>query len=118
MNDVKKIEPMRVRFAPSPTGITHLGSGRTALYNYLLAQQTGGQFLLRIEDTDQKRYDPEAEEDLIGGLHWLGLQWDEGPDIGGPHEPGGMFVVPDPCMGAELGQRVTGPAIYDQFRIH
>ena len=77
--NVKETTPMRVRFAPSPTGITHLGSGRTALYNYLLARQSGGQFLLRIEDTDQKRYDPNAEEDLMDGLHWLGLQWDEGP---------------------------------------
>jgi glutamyl-tRNA synthetase len=83
----KNQKPMRVRFAPSPTGITHLGSGRTALYNYLLAQQSGGQFILRIEDTDQKRYDPDAEKDLIDSLHWLGLQWDEGPDVGGPHEP-------------------------------
>ena len=80
-------EPMRVRFGPSPTGITHLGSARTALYNYLLAQRTGGQFLLRIEDTDQKRYDPEAEDDLITSLKWLGLQWDEGPDVGGPYGP-------------------------------
>lgn len=79
--------PARVRFAPSPTGLTHLGSGRTALYNYLLARQTGGQFILRIEDTDQKRYDPESEKDLIDGLHWLGLDWDEGPNKGGPHAP-------------------------------
>jgi glutamyl-tRNA synthetase len=78
---------VRVRFAPSPTGRTHLGSGRTALYNYLLARQTGGQFILRVEDTDQKRYVPEAEEELKYTLHWLGLQWDEGPDEGGPHAP-------------------------------
>lgn len=77
----------RVRFAPSPTGLTHLGSGRTALYNYLLAQQSGGTFILRIEDTDQKRYDPNAEKDLTTSLKWLGLQWDEGPDVGGPHAP-------------------------------
>jgi glutamyl-tRNA synthetase len=80
-------EPMRVRFGPSPTGITHLGSARTALYNYLLAQQTGGQFLLRFEDTDQKRFDPAAEPDLYASLKWLGLVWDEGPDIGGPYGP-------------------------------
>ena len=78
---------MRVRFAPSPTGRTHLGSGRTALYNYLLARQSGGQFILRIEDTDRKRYNPESEQELIDSLHWLGIQWDEGPDIGGPHAP-------------------------------
>ncbi|MEW5873290.1 MAG: glutamate--tRNA ligase [Chloroflexota bacterium] len=79
--------PVRVRFAPSPTGRTHLGSGRTALYNYLLARQTGGQFILRIEDTDQKRYVPGAEQELIDTLHWLGLDWDEGPDVGGAYGP-------------------------------
>lgn len=79
--------PMRVRFGPSPTGITHLGSARTALYNYLLSNQSGGQFILRIEDTDQKRYDPNAEDDLINSLKWLGIQWDEGPDIGGEFGP-------------------------------
>lgn len=81
------IKPVRVRFAPSPTGRTHLGSGRTALYNYLLARQTGGQFILRIEDTDRKRYEPESEGELIESLHWLGIDWDEGPDVGGPHAP-------------------------------
>jgi glutamyl-tRNA synthetase len=83
----EKLPPVRVRFAPSPTGRTHLGSGRTALYNYLLARQTGGQFLLRIEDTDQKRYVPEAEKELMESLKWLGIEWDEGPDIGGPYGP-------------------------------
>lgn len=81
------LHPVRVRFAPSPTGRTHLGSGRTALYNYLIARQTGGQFILRIEDTDQKRYVPGAEEELMNSLRWLGLNWDEGPDVGGPHGP-------------------------------
>lgn len=79
--------PFRVRFAPSPTGRTHLGSGRTALYNFLLARQTGGQFILRIEDTDQKRYVEGAEEELMHGLRWLGLEWDEGPDVGGAYGP-------------------------------
>ncbi len=83
----EKLAPVRVRFAPSPTGRTHLGSGRTALYNYLLARQTGGQFILRIEDTDQRRYVPEAEQELMDSLHWLGLNWDEGPDVGGPYGP-------------------------------
>lgn len=80
-------QPVRVRFAPSPTGRTHLGSGRTALYNYLLARQAGGQFILRIEDTDQKRYVPGAEEELMDSLRWLGLAWDEGPDVGGDFGP-------------------------------
>lgn len=79
--------PVRVRFAPSPTGHMHLGSARTALYDYLIARKTGGQFILRIEDTDFKRYTPGAEEELIEGLQWLGLDFDEGPGVGGPYGP-------------------------------
>ena len=79
------ISPARVRFAPSPTGSLHLGGARTALYNYLLARQTGGQFILRIEDTDRKRLVEGAEQEIYDGLHWMGLEWDEGPDVGGPH---------------------------------
>ncbi len=79
--------PARVRFAPSPTGRMHLGSARTALYNYLLARRTGGKFVLRIEDTDRKRFVTGAEQELIDGLRWLGLDYDEGPDIGGPYAP-------------------------------
>jgi glutamyl-tRNA synthetase len=81
------LSPVRVRFAPSPTGRTHLGSARTALYNYLLARQTGGKFIFRLEDTDQKRYVPGSEDELVDSLHWLGIQWDEGFDVGGPHAP-------------------------------
>jgi glutamyl-tRNA synthetase len=81
------VHPARVRFAPSPTGRFHIGGARTALYNYLLARQTGGQFILRIEDTDQKRYVPDSEEEMMESLRWLGLEWDEGPDVGGPHGP-------------------------------
>lgn len=77
----------RTRFAPSPTGYLHLGSLRTALYNYLLAKKTGGQFLLRLEDTDSKRTVPDAEKRLYDDLRWAGLQWDEGPEVGGPHGP-------------------------------
>lgn len=80
-------KPVRVRFAPSPTGRMHLGSARTALYNYLLARRTGGTFILRIEDTDRKRYVPGAEQELIDGLRWLGIEYDEGPDLGGPNGP-------------------------------
>ena len=80
-------QPARVRFAPSPTGRFHIGGARTALYNYVIARQTGGTFILRIEDTDQKRFDPNAEQELKESLRWLGLEWDEGPDVGGPHEP-------------------------------
>ncbi len=87
MTSHSETKPMRVRFAPSPTGRTHIGSGRTALYNYLLARQTGGQFILRIEDTDQKRFVAGAEEELIQSLRWLGLDWDAGPDVGGTDGP-------------------------------
>jgi glutamyl-tRNA synthetase len=86
-NQPEKALPVRVRFAPSPTGHTHLGGGRTALYDYLLARQTGGQFILRIEDTDRKRYVEGADEELMSSLRWLGLNWDEGPDVGGPYGP-------------------------------
>ncbi|MBW7885295.1 MAG: glutamate--tRNA ligase [Caldilineaceae bacterium] len=79
--------PARVRFAPSPTGFLHLGGLRTALFDWLYAHHTGGQFILRIEDTDQKRYNPESLTNLMHSLRWLGLNWDEGPDIGGPHAP-------------------------------
>jgi glutamyl-tRNA synthetase len=79
--------PVRTRFAPSPTGRTHLGSARTALYDFLLSRQTGGQFILRLEDSDRKRYVPGAEEELMRSLRWLGLEWDEGPDVGGPYGP-------------------------------
>ncbi|GAW24307.1 hypothetical protein ANO14919_138910 [Xylariales sp. No.14919] len=79
--------PARTRFAPSPTGYVHIGSLRTALFNYLLARATGGQFLVRVEDTDQKRLVPDAEEKLFEDLKWAGLSWDEGPDVGGPYGP-------------------------------
>lgn len=81
------VKPARVRFAPSPTGHLHLGGARTALYDYLLARQTGGQFVLRIEDTDRKRFVEGAEEELMAGLRWLGIEWDEGADLGGPYGP-------------------------------
>ncbi|HHT26971.1 MAG TPA: glutamate--tRNA ligase [Firmicutes bacterium] len=77
----------RLRFSPSPTGYLHIGSARSALYNYLLAKSMGGQFLLRIEDTDRKRLVPDSLDDIINSLHALGIQWDEGPDIGGPYGP-------------------------------
>lgn len=79
--------PARVRFAPSPTGYLHLGGLRTALFNWLYARHTGGRFILRIEDTDQARYNQESLTDIMRGLRWLGLDWDEGPDIGGPYGP-------------------------------
>ncbi len=80
-------KPYRVRFAPSPTGHVHLGSARTALYDFLIAKKTGGQFILRIEDTDRKRLVEGAEQELIDSLKWLGIYYDEGPDVGGPYGP-------------------------------
>ncbi|HEX2612799.1 MAG TPA: glutamate--tRNA ligase [Fibrobacteria bacterium] len=83
--------PVRVRFAPSPTGYLHVGGARTAIFNWLFAQNmaktVGGEFLLRVEDTDQTRYDANALVELIADLKWLGLDWVEGPEQGGPHAP-------------------------------
>ena len=78
---------IRTRFAPSPTGYLHIGGVRTALFNWLLAKQGGGQFILRIDDTDQQRNVAEALQPILDGFRWLGLDWDEGPEIGGPHSP-------------------------------
>lgn len=77
----------RVRFAPSPTGFFHIGSARTALFNWLYARHTGGTFVLRIEDTDRERNTAEALQVLFDGMRWLGLQWDEGPEAGGDYGP-------------------------------
>ena len=84
MNQRPKV---RTRFAPSPTGYLHIGGVRTALYNWLFAKSHGGEFLLRIDDTDQQRNVQEALEPILEGLRWLGLDWDEGPQIGGPYGP-------------------------------
>ncbi len=78
---------VRVRFAPSPTGYLHIGGARTALFNYMFARGHGGQFILRIEDTDRKRYVEGAEQAIIDSLRWLGLDWDEGPEVGGDYGP-------------------------------
>ena len=79
--------PARVRYAPSPTGEPHVGNIRTALFNWLYARHTGGQFILRIEDTDQNRLVPGALDAILGSLRWLGLDWDEGPEVDGPYGP-------------------------------
>src|SRR2546422_11768570 len=78
---------MRVRFAPSPTGYLHVGNARTALFNWLLARGSNGTVILRIEDTDVERSTRESEAAILRDLRWLGLDWDEGPDIGGPRGP-------------------------------
>ena len=78
---------VRTRFAPSPTGYLHIGGVRTALFNWLFARQHGGQFILRIDDTDVARNIDEALEPILDGLRWLGIDWDEGPGVGGPYAP-------------------------------
>lgn len=81
------ITPPRVRIAPSPTGDPHVGTAFMALFNLLFAKRYGGKFILRIEDTDQSRSRPEYEENIYKALHWCGITWDEGPDVGGPYGP-------------------------------
>jgi len=78
---------VRTRVAPSPTGDPHVGTAYTALFNYCFARQAGGQFILRIEDTDQARSNPQSQQAILDSLRWLGLEWDEGPDVGGRHAP-------------------------------
>jgi len=81
------IMTVRTRFAPSPTGLLHIGGVRTALFNWLLARHHGGQFLLRIDDTDQQRHVEDALARILDGFRWMGMEWDEGPEVGGPHGP-------------------------------
>jgi glutamyl-tRNA synthetase len=87
MNASDPAAPARVRFAPSPTGYLHVGGARTALFNWLYGRNTGGVFVLRIEDTDAERSSWDMVAGIVEGLRWLGLDWDEGPDVGGPYGP-------------------------------
>jgi len=87
MSASEPTRPVRVRIAPSPTGDPHVGTAYIALFNYAFAKKSGGKFLLRIEDTDRTRSTPESEAAILRALAWVGLGWDEGPDIGGPHGP-------------------------------
>src|SRR5580698_2409524 len=81
------MEKIRTRIAPSPTGDTHVGTAYVALVNYCFARKNGGEFILRIEDTDQARSTVESEKAILDSLHWCGFTWDEGPDVGGPYGP-------------------------------
>jgi len=89
IEDFKFMKPgeVRVRIAPAPTGFLHIGLARTALFNYLFAKKYQGSFILRIEDTDIERSDPGFEKDIVENLKWLGIEWSEGPDVGGPYGP-------------------------------
>ncbi|HSX44623.1 MAG TPA: glutamate--tRNA ligase [Candidatus Saccharimonadales bacterium] len=108
---------VRTRFAVSPTGYMHVGGARNALFDWLLAKQKGGQFILRIEDTDQARLNKEAVSHIIDTLKWLGLNWDEGPDNGGPHAPYTQSERLD--IYKEWGQRLikSGRAYTDPYSI-
>ena len=78
---------VRTRIAPSPTGDPHLGTAYMALFNWAFAKSQGGDFIVRIEDTDIARSTPESEQMILDALSWIGIPWDEGPDVGGPHGP-------------------------------
>jgi nondiscriminating glutamyl-tRNA synthetase len=103
---------MRLRFAPSPTGLLHVGNARTALFNWLLARGQGGTFVLRVEDTDVARSTRESEEGIKNDLRWLGLQWDEGPDVGGAYPPYRQSERMDRYRGAADRLLAVGRAYY------
>ena len=109
-------EPMsevRVRIAPSPTGALHLGLVRTALYNWLLARQSRGRFILRIDDTDAQRNMAEALQPILDGLRWLGIDWDEGPEVGGPNAPYFQSQRTESHRAAVEALLASGHAYYD-----
>ena len=100
--------PVRVRFAPSPTGQLHVGNARTALFNWLLARRTEGTLVLRIEDTDFERSTRESEAAIIEDLRWLGLAWDEGVEAGGDYRTLPAIRAPARLPGARGGTAVAG----------
>ncbi|HEV3143454.1 MAG TPA: glutamate--tRNA ligase [Gemmataceae bacterium] len=104
---------IRTRFAPSPTGYLHIGGVRTALFNWLLTRRLGGQFILRIDDTDTERNKPEALQPILDGFRWLGLNWDEGPEIGGPYGPYFQSQRSDRYRAAAMQLLETGHAYPD-----
>jgi glutamyl-tRNA synthetase len=104
---------VRTRFAPSPTGYLHIGGVRTALFNWLFARQNGGQFILRIDDTDQQRNVEEALQPILDGLQWLGIDWDEGPRVGGPFAPYYQSQRLDRYQAAVQKLLAGGHAYYD-----
>ena len=103
---------LRVRFAPSPTGSLHIGGARTALFNWLFARHNDGAFILRIEDTDLERSTGESARGIVSALRWLGLDWDEGPEIGGPCGP--YFQSQRLCLYTEAASKLLeqGQAYY------
>ena len=107
---------VRTRFAPSPTGYLHIGGVRTALFNWLFARKHGGQFLLRIDDTDQQRNVDEALAPILHGFQWLGIDWDEGPEVGGPHAPYFQSCRTEHYQSAVESLLASGDAYYDYAR--
>src|SRR5262249_22503756 len=104
---------VRTRFAPSPTGYLHIGGVRTALFNWLFARKHGGQFILRIDDTDQQRNVAEAMQPILDGFRWLGMTWDESAEIGGPHGPYYQSQKLDRYQSAVKDLVAKGLAYYD-----
>jgi len=102
---------VRVRIAPSPTGFLHVGNARAALFNWLYARHTGGTFILRIDDTDPTRSEKEYEDDVLVGLEWMGLDWDEGVEVGGPH---GTYRQSDRLDQASSHEDLTRAAARDR----
>jgi len=107
----------RLRFAPSPTGYLHVGGARTALFNWLYARRHGGTFILRIEDTDVERNQPEMVTGILDGLRWLGIDWDEGPEVGGPHAPYFQSQRLERYRAAARGLVANGHAFEDEGAI-
>ncbi|MDF2807112.1 MAG: glutamate--tRNA ligase, partial [Cellulosimicrobium sp.] len=106
--------PVRVRFCPSPTGTPHVGLIRTALFNWAYARHTGGTFVFRIEDTDAARDSEESYQQLLDALRWLGLDWDEGVEVGGPHEPYRQSQRADIYQDV-IARLVEGGYVYESF---
>ena len=104
---------VRTRFAPSPTGYLHIGGVRTALFNWLYAKAHGGQFLLRVDDTDQQRNVDAALQPILDGFRWLGIDWDEGPEVGGPHAPYYQSQRGDKYQSAVEALLISGAAYRD-----
>src|SRR6266851_3132393 len=102
----------RVRFAPSPTGYLHVGGARTSLFNWLFARRLGGVFVLRIEDTDAERSSADMVDGILDGLRWLGLDWDEGPQAGGPYAPYFQSERLDRYRAAAVALVASGHAYY------
>ena len=107
-----EMTPPRLRFAPSPTGYLHVGGARTALFNWLYARRMGGVFVLRIEDTDVERSSADMVTGILEGMRWIGLDWDEGPEVGGEHGP--YFQSQRLARYRELGEQLVrdGHAYY------